>query len=209
MIRSTLLALSLACPATAQDSATADACAGEVYLETQAAVDAFNCEVFDGALWIRGRAVSNLHGLSELRKAGSVYVFGTAVRDLAGLGSLEEVGSTFSVYGNPYIETLDGLRRLTKVGAILQARANRRLYDIDAFRVVRSVGDYAVVRENPTLSDCSCGIYEPATEGDVDFVWVVHPEIPLLVGENAPGCNSFEEAMANYNAAVCAARRGE
>lgn len=209
MIRSILLALTLALPTMAQDSATAETCAGEVYLDTQAAVDAFDCEVFEGDLWIRGRGVTNLHGLSELRKANSVYVYGTAVRDLKGLGSLEEVGANFSVYGNPHIETLNGLDRLTTAGSGIQARANRRLHNIDAFRTVRAVGWIAIVRENPSLSDCSCGIYEPATEGGVDFVYFVHPDIPAPIAENAPGCNSFEEAMANYDAARCAARREE
>ena len=211
MIRLALLASLLALSASAQSPGSAEDCAGEVYLETQAAVDAFDCDVFDGDLGVRGPDVEDLHGLSELRKTNSLYVVGTSIRDLAGLGSLEEVDSIFSIYYNPLIETLEGLERLERVGIVMKAQGNERLRSVDAFQTVREVGWYGEVRDNPLLEDCSCGIYPPATE-EVDFVWIEAPELPdyqPLVSNNAPGCNSFEEAMHNYDAAVCEARRGE
>ena len=100
---------------------------GNVFLTTQAAVDAFSScySIIDGNLTVQGANVVNLDSLKNIVEVtGNVNIQYTFVEDMNGLDSLHEVGGTMTVFFNSQLTSLDGLDSLEEVGASLMIYYN-------------------------------------------------------------------------------------
>jgi hypothetical protein len=109
---------------------------GDVVLNTQAQVDAFNATVVDGTITITGSSITNLNGLSELTKCQGLIVFNNpALTSIIGLASLEEVEKSLVFRSNGALVHLVGLSSLTTVGTAapdaLIIENNDNMVDID------------------------------------------------------------------------------
>ncbi len=142
-------------------------CFGIVSLTTQAAVDAFDCTVFDGTLRIvddgtdpitdlsalsnmtavntrlliqNNLSLTSLNGLESLITVGTNLdiVGNTALSDLSALDNLESVNGNL-VIGNITAQDLS-FNSLQSVGGLLQLTNNDDLVDLTGFNSVTSLG---------------------------------------------------------------------
>jgi hypothetical protein len=128
------------------DAAECAPCTGQVRLTTQAEVDAFSCEVVDGALDIEGGPddpITDLHALDVLRVVeGRLSIWGTTdLVDLDGLSHLQRVGRELDIQGNEALETLDWLADIDSLGGL----------SISGNPVLREIGGLATV--GPAIGD--------------------------------------------------------
>ena len=149
-----LFLLSLAAP-TLQAQVCED-----VRLQTQAAVDAFNCAEVTGYLIIDSYPlpttdIQNLDGLSELTSVeGLLRVFAhDFLQNIDGLANLTAVGGELHIGGNDALQNLDGLAALDSVGGDLNISYNHALQDIDGLAGLTSVGEGVYIANNPVLQN--------------------------------------------------------
>jgi len=191
-------------------------CVGNIFLESQVDIDAFNCTHVTGnvSFWTSIDIVTNLDGLSELQSVGGslTIAYNANLLNVDGLSSLTSVGGSFYLTGPSLLTNLDGLSALRSVGGNLDLFANHALLNVDGLSGLTSVGKLIImlnnalenldglsaltsvgsllIIDNPVLSKCACGLYRvvPGVGGGV------------RIEDNAPGCNSeadiTEEACA-------------
>src|SRR5215216_6614680 len=107
---------------------------GNLTLNTQAEVDAFNYTTVTGIIFINSLQsnITNLDGLSELTTVGqSLFIGNKSFTNLNGLSNLTSVGSRLSLVNLRNITNLDALSNLTSVQSIEISR-NDALTNIDA-----------------------------------------------------------------------------
>ena len=198
--RLALIALTAACaPAT-----SAQVCGGSFLLNTQDAVDAFNCQRVLGNLDIEYGGITNLDGLSELTQVdGYLEIYSIDATDLGGLANLERVGGSFS-FSSLDVLDVDPLASLLYVGGYLNVAYNASLTNLDGLANLQSVsseyGATAIFLEvNPSLVRCAVGLGPILTADQAD------PEAidgPIYFVDNAPegDCNSEADILAAYEA---------
>jgi len=144
--------------------AEAQVCEGDIFLLTQADVDAFECTEVAGTLVIGTYAYTNyditdLGGLSELTRADRIsFLKNGALTDIDGLEGLTTVGVLYfeKNYG---LRDVDGLANLTSIRS-LHFVENPWLLNIDGLANVTSIGGvdtgYAIsIEENQRLATLS------------------------------------------------------
>lgn len=125
---------------------------GDLLLNTQAQVDAFNYTSVTGSLRILSSAVTNINGLSELTSVGEdFYIANTSVTDINPISNLNSVGDLFAISNNNSLLNLNGLSGLTSVGGFLSIRDNISLANIDGLANLSSLGSFAL-SENHALT---------------------------------------------------------
>lgn len=157
-------------------SAQAQVCSGNVFLSSQAEVDAFDCSEVTGMLLIEGADISDLSPLTNLVSVGGRLSVreNAALTTLSGLENLSSVGGTFSVFNNPELASLSaleslstvvdlnitsnplllslaGLEGLTSIVSTLQISDNAALQSISGLQNLESVGEIIRIAYNASL----------------------------------------------------------
>ena len=86
---------------------------GELYLTTQAEVDAFNYTQVIGQLFIQGTSITNIDGLSSLISIYGLNIESTSITNIDGLASLTNV-QLLEIFNSP-ITNIDGLSGLDTI----------------------------------------------------------------------------------------------
>jgi hypothetical protein len=135
----------------------AQVCQGDVTLSSQAQVDAFNCVEVDGNLTISGNSISNLDGLTTLKKVSNGLIIrdNPALLNLSGLMNLTAVGGVLSVTNNDKLTDLNGFSSLSSIGSSfeysLQIGDNQVLNNLDGFSALMNADGPIIIKDNPFL----------------------------------------------------------
>lgn len=149
-------------------AALAQVCQGDVTLETQAQVDAFDCTEVTRHLYIDSESSDPISSLSNLN-------------------GLTSVGGLLSIRDNAALTTLTGLDNLTSVGIHLRVIQNAALTNLVGLASLMSVGVDLYVHDNAMLSECTVGLAPLLLDGTLGGTPYIY--------DNAPGCNSYWEAL--------------
>ena len=163
-------------------SLSAQVYSGNLNLDSQAAVDAFNYTEISGFLSISGADINNLDGLSSLTSVGSLFInYNPALTNLNGLSSLTTVGRTLEIVDNPLLRNLDGLSSLISlseelfpilgIGTSLGIYSNPLLTNLDGLSGISSVSEFSEVWivNNSALTEF-CGLYTILSNDLAGFV---------------------------------------
>lgn len=122
----------------------AQVCQGDITLSSQAQVDAFVCTRLIGNLTISGDDITNLNGLSSLRRVqGQLFISNNPnLIVLDGLPALDSVGGGIEISGNPQLETVNGFSSLTIVHNTLLISNNPKLTSFDGFNKVERITSF-------------------------------------------------------------------
>ena len=107
-------------------------CTGNITLNTQAEVDAFDCSEITGNLYIGNTPASDIF-------------------DLSPLSTLTSVGGFLFIENNPNLTSLQGLHSLNSIGSSLIIENNDALVNIEALNSVNSLGGSLDIRNNAAL----------------------------------------------------------
>jgi hypothetical protein len=135
----------------------AQVCQGDITLSTQAQVDGFACTQLIGNLTISGDDVTNLNGLSSLRRIqGQLLITNNAnLITVDGLPALDSIGQGIEISGNPQLETIDGFSSLTILYNKLLISNNPQLTSFNGFNRVERIPSFfdskVVIDNNASL----------------------------------------------------------
>ena len=138
-------------------------CQGNIFLSSQAEVNAFSCSRVTGNLIIQGRDIVDLSPLNVLVEVeGNCFINENPL--LTSLKGLENLGfaSTLVIFGNLMLSDISSIANLNLS------------FDIDVLE------EGLIISANPLLSQC-CVVEQISTRGQKS------------IGQNARGCNSLEE----------------
>ncbi len=138
-------------------------------------------------LSIRGNpTLTNIAPFSSLSSVGSFLEIAQndALANLDGLINLTSVKVYLEIAENSSLTDLDGLANLTSVGSLVISD-NDALTNLNGLANVASVGDTVHVYRNEALSECTVGLGE----------LLMDMSIAADIRDNAPGCNSYWEAI--------------
>lgn len=134
---------------------------GNLTLNSQADVDAFNYNSVTGILFISNISsnITNLDGLSTLTSVGTNILISrqSHLMNLNGLSNLQSVTGILSIGGCPNLENIDGLSSLQSVGTLriggLQAlERNLRLKNINGISSLTTCRSIAIVNNDSLTS---------------------------------------------------------
>jgi hypothetical protein len=133
---------------------------GDVFLATQAQVDAFDNTItsITGFLVIEGSDINDLSPLSSLVIVGGILEIrnNPALQSLAGLDALTSVGGILSISNNAALTSLTGLDGLITVGGNLVIQFNNALASLSGLDALTSVGGFLFIGNNSALTEfCS------------------------------------------------------
>jgi hypothetical protein len=129
---------------------------GDLSLDSQAEVDAFNFSEVTGDLLIKGSDIVNLSPLSTLTSVGERLNVdhNPLLTNINGLSALTSVGGTLFVWSNAALTNLDGLSSLTSVGGDLEVSANAALTNLDGLSgITSSIGGSLTISGNNALTN--------------------------------------------------------
>ena len=127
---------------------------GDLLLNTQAQVDAFNYTSVTGALRLLSANITNLNGLSELTSIGDdFYIGSTSVTNVDPLSNLISVGDLVAIGYNTNLTNLHGLISLTTIGGFLSITENPVLTDLSGLSGLTSLGKGLSLSGNSALTD--------------------------------------------------------
>lgn len=120
---------------------------GDVVLNTQADIDAFNYESINGNLQIGYNEedaltsdIYNLKALKSLKRVtGKLEIQHTQLTQLEGLNNLTYIGGSLYISKNHQLHSFFGLENLATIEAALAVGNNSKLNDIDALRQLKKV----------------------------------------------------------------------
>ncbi len=138
---------------------------------------------------INNNALTSLTGLGNLTSVVDDLAItnNAALTSLAALASLTSVEGYLLIHDNDVLTSLEGLENITSVGSYLAIERNDALLHLDHLAAVGFVGGDLEVIENPSLSACSVGLAPLLLEGTLGGTHTIL--------NNAPGCNSYWEAI--------------
>lgn len=175
-------------------------CQGDVWLRTQAEVDAFcGCEVIEGFLRIGEESIvtttesdiSDLSNLSSIRRVrGFVQIFKTQLTNLKGLGGLKQV-SSLGIGANGQLTSLDGLRQLERVDLLLSFINNPKLQKLDGLERLNFIGQQIILIGNDQLN--SIEILKNNTNTTLDRIQILRNNSLL----NLEGLNNVTSIRTN------------
>jgi hypothetical protein len=143
--------------------------------------------------------LTSLHGLSKLYQVdGTLQFSGNFLVDLDGFSSLTSVGG-LSIFIEGLLTNLDGLSNLTDVMGDLYIHGNG-LTTIDGLSALARVGGDLWLLQNIHLSNCMgiTQLVDQIDDADPGPGVGVAPDVggAILIEQNAIGCNSVEEILA-------------
>ena len=114
---------------------------GDVLLDSQPDIDAFNATQVNGKITVMGFGITNLNGLSELTKCTELSIsINPNLTSIIGLANLEEVEKTLRINNNQVLTSLAGLSSLLSVGDFLIIAHNPSLTDLGGLFNLEEVG---------------------------------------------------------------------
>ncbi|HEX6846083.1 MAG TPA: T9SS type A sorting domain-containing protein [Chitinophagaceae bacterium] len=130
---------------------------GDIVLDSQADVDAFNYTEVNGKITVSGNNITNLNGLSELTKCTELSIsINPNLTNIIGLANLQEVVHTLRIRNNFTLTSLAGLSSLVTVGAFIEISSNSSLVDLDGLFNLEDVGSNfgnMTISNNNVLAD--------------------------------------------------------
>lgn len=132
-------------------------CDGEIVLTHQAEVDAFTCTEVSGNLRISGDDITNLNGLSSLKKVGGNFFFQNTsnLKTLDGLSALDSVTGSLYIIDNHALTNINGLSSLKSVGSV-NVIGNSGLTNLDGFSSLSEIKNGGMyISNNANLVDIS------------------------------------------------------
>jgi len=143
--------------------------------------------------------LTNLEGFAKLNQIGGILVVRVnSLLDLEGFSSLTSVGGLF--LGESMLTNLDGLSHLTDVTGDLSIQNSDALISIDALSGIAQVGGDLVLLHNRSLSRCMgiTHLVDQIDDSNPGPGVGVAPDVggEIAIGQNAIGCNSIEEILA-------------
>lgn len=164
-------------------------CQGDVFLRTQAEMDAFcGCEVIEGDLYIGETGagnfpdvdIDNLGQLNSLKVIeGSLVIGRTQLIDLSGLERLEKIGTTFTTVFNPKLTNYKGLGNLVCINDDLVAIQNPKLESFSGLDQLEKIADFIYIEGNTSLNSLE-GLNQIVACGSFDLGFC--PSITSLDG---------------------------
>ena len=135
-------------------------CQGDIFLTSQAEVNAFNCTQVTGDLYIGNTPASDIYDLSPLSGLSSVGGFlvienNPSLPNLSGLNSLTSVGRWMFIENNDGLTNLDGLSSLQSVAGSMSIRDNAALVQLNGLSALTTVGEGFFMEQNAALIDVS------------------------------------------------------
>jgi hypothetical protein len=132
---------------------------GNITLNTQADVDAFDYTEVKGIIFVNSLftgSITNLNGLSELTKCNSLLIATNPnLTSIIGLANLQTVGENLVFSRNNKLTNLDGLSSLTSVGGVtsggLTIENNPLLADVDGLFSLTYARE-VTIKDNPSLA---------------------------------------------------------
>ena len=177
---------------------------GNLWLTTQAEVDAFSYQQVTGELrigprladkpdlpvdltpllvltkvdrlFIQSARLDNLNGLDSLKEAQDITLVDSGIKSIRALGGLQVLGELY-IGGEP-ITSLDGLQQLQRMGGL--SVIDTEIEDLLPIKDIEYFDGDLFLYENKKLASC-CVI--PLLRERV--------KLGIQVGRNAPGCNSL------------------
>lgn len=130
---------------------------GNLTLNTQSAVDAFNFTEVNGTLTISGFGITNLYGLSELTSCKSLIILSNpSLTNILGLASLEQIDDNFTISNNALLTNLVGLSSLESVTDFFTISNNPQLANLDgllSFTDIPSLSGRLTIQNNIGLTN--------------------------------------------------------
>ena len=108
-------------------------CTGDVFLNKQAEVDAFNCKEVTGRLVVSGENITNLEPLRILERAGGLEIRNTNAASIGSFASLTEIQGRLIIDGNPLLTEIGSFASLTKHTGDIEITSNNSLTTINGF----------------------------------------------------------------------------
>ena len=174
-------------------------CQGNLFLKTQAEVDAFcGCEVIEGDVFI-GNAdggdfpetdILNLSTFGNTRIIRGSFVLGrTKLKNFRDLESLESVERTFTTVFNNQLENYLGLNKLKFIGELV-AMTNPKLQNFSGLDNLTSIKNTIYINGNQTLNSLD-GLNQLNTCGSLDLV-----KCPLI--KSLEGLDNLKKVERNF-----------
>jgi len=127
---------------------------GDLILNSQAQVDAFNYTSVTGSLRVLSAGITNVNGLSELTTVGSdFYIASTAVSNVNPLSNLVSVGKSLAITNNNALANVDGLSNLTFIGEHLSFHDDISLTNVNGLSKLTSIGGGVTLSGNRMLTN--------------------------------------------------------
>lgn len=133
-------------------------CGGDVFLTSQAEVNAFNCTEITGMLSISGSDITDLSPLQNLTKVGQLSIEGnTSLTNVDGLSGLQFISTygfpySISIENNTALKNLDGLSGLAmETIGCLRIINNASLESINSFTSVKTGAGLFTIANNTSL----------------------------------------------------------
>jgi hypothetical protein len=151
-------------------------------------------------IWLNGQ-LTNLEGFSKLNQVvGELSLRAPLLLfDLDGFAGLTSVGG-LSILGGGFLTNLDGLSNLTEVTGDLSIQSTAALISIEGLSGIARVGGDLWLWHNTDLSRCMgiAHLVDQIDDADAGPGTGVSPDVggAILIEENAIGCNSVEEILA-------------
>jgi hypothetical protein len=131
-------------------------CPANITLSTQSQIDSFpilypNCKDFPGKITVKGPNITNILGLSNLKRIQTLYIdFNKRLNDLSGLDQLDTIRGYFSLNVNDSLYTLHGLEKLRYVGGSIYMNNNHFLQNLHGFSNLHTVkGTFDIIGTSP------------------------------------------------------------
>lgn len=146
-----------------------------------------NLIAINGGIYIGDNdSLKSLSGLNNLNlvKGPFKILFNNSIKNLSGLDNLRTIESFITIGFNDSLTSLDGLDNLTTLVSNLQIVENNQLTSLSGIKNIAPSFDYLFIVDNPLLSACE-------VKSICDYV--VNPNGPIVIHDNAEGCNSQAE----------------
>ncbi len=167
-----------------------DYCSGNTTFYNQHEVDCFDCEDFNGNLYVYGyySGIENMDSLYNLKSvSGSFYINNSQLSDLNGLSGLKSVGEYLFISDNTQLQDVTGLNQLDSVGKSFMIQNNNQLESLDGISGIKTVEENLFITDNNNLKLC-CDAYPLLASG------VVKGNISI----NNNGSDCTKQSILNY-----------
>jgi hypothetical protein len=146
-----------------------------------------NLIAINGGIYIGDNdSLKSFSGLNNLNlvKGSCKILFNNSLKNLAGLDNLRTIEGFITIGLNDSLTSLDGLDNLTTLLNNLQIVQNNQLTSLSGIKNIAPTYDYLFIVDNPLLSACE-------VKSICDYV--ANPNGPIVIHDNAEGCNNQDE----------------
>lgn len=146
-----------------------------------------------GILILDNDSLKSLSGLNNLTliNGGLDILFNKSLKNFSGLDNLKIINGGLIVVDNDSLTSLEGLNNLTTIVGNIQIQENSQLTSLAGIENIDPVFNYLSIHDNPLLSTCEI-------KSVCDYL--ANPTGPIVIHDNAEGCNGQAEVEDACNA---------